>query len=117
MHILLTICTLDNHFVPDNNGYDYDFIVFYITLSTSFFSSAFGITNFLKLGPCRILPKKGFCGGFPLVMLSVGSVLVSKGISATIYLKISSNISGWDPVPEVWMLFNILPQVIHVSCS
>ena len=101
MHILLTIWALDSHFIPDS-GYDYDFIVFYITFSTSVVSSTFGITNFLKSGPCRILPKNGFCGGFPLVMLSIGSTFVGKAAG------------GWAGV-VVWTLSNILPQVIHVS--
>ena len=55
---------------------DGDNNLFFLTLMSSVFSAAFGITKFLKLGPCRFLPSKGFLGGyftcsFALVMINV----------------------------------------------
>ena len=93
---------------PDNNH-----ILFLLAFSTSVFSSVLGLTKYLKLGPCRILPRKRFCGGFPLVMLSMGSTLVGKVLSFALCYCLSLR-SGLLSI-GIWILFNILPQVIYVS--
>ena len=110
---------LDN---PNNTLVSYGDSLFLITFVTSVFSSAWGMTMYLKLGPCRILPKNGFCGGFPLVMLSVGSTLVGKGLSfaavaIVVYFCVDSShvVNTKNALFGIWILFNILPQVIYVS--
>ena len=90
-----------------------DHILFLLAFSTSVFSSVLGLTKYLKLGPCRILPRKTFCGGFPLVMLSMGLTFLGKGLSITMYGK--WYYGYWKQNIGIWILFNILPQVIHVS--
>ena len=88
-------------------------ILFFLVFSTSVFSSVLGLTKYLKLGPCRILPRKRFCGEFQLVMLSMGSTLVGKVLSFALCYCLSCG-SGLLSI-GIWILFNILPQVIYVS--
>ena len=38
--------------------------LFFMTYSSSAFSTVLGVSNFLKQGPCRIVPKDGRIGGF-----------------------------------------------------
>ena len=65
----ITLC-LENILTGNDNS------LYMLTLISSIFTAAFGITKFLKLGPCRFLPSKGCLGGyftcsFVLVMMNV----------------------------------------------
>ena len=78
-HIILTISYMSRgkYFMSTIN----DTILFIVTFTTSVLSAALGMSKYLKLGPCRLLPKNGWCGGFPWLMLSMASTLVGKGIT------------------------------------
>ena len=80
IHILLTIWTLndDIYFGEEKECIDalsagnINAIRFVISFSTSLFSAASGISKYLRSGPCRLFPKKGFFGGFPLLIIRYG---------------------------------------------
>ena len=46
-------------------GKCYEFIDgFILTFLSSLLSASFGMTKFLKVGPCRLLPNQGYLGGY-----------------------------------------------------
>ena len=53
-------------------------LLFFVTFVTSVLTAGFGLTKFLKLGPCRLLGGYGKIS-FPLAMLNIILVLVTKG--------------------------------------
>ena len=59
--------------------------LFAATIIMSILSASKGLTTFLKDGPCPLLPKKGFCGGyghcgFILLFFNICFTLVGKGM-------------------------------------
>ena len=70
--------------------------LFIVSLVSSIMSASFGITKFLKVGPCRLLANSNKCLngyasiGFILLFLNTFSTIVSKGWM----LAISQNVVG-----------------------
>ena len=129
LHILLCLWLQENKLIADGNQ-----TFFIVTLATSIFSTAFGISKFLKSGPCRLVPNEGCLGGygtlgFILLFLSVTSNLASKGILLGIsgidglegiVLPDNSSVARRDGLSKVnaifsWVGLNIAPQLVYVS--
>ena len=129
MHILLCLWLQENKLIEEGNQ-----TFFIVTLATSIFSTAFGISKFLKSGPCRLVPNEGFGGGFGtlgfiLLFLSVAFSLASKGILLAIsgidglegiVLADNSSVArrdGWSKVDAIfaWGGLNLAPQFVYVS--
>ena len=95
-------------------------ILFFTTLTTSGLSATLGMSKFLKLGPCRLLPKNGWCGGFPWLMLSIASALAIKMLIFAIFLPIIAEgnylgiISGWIFIYILPLLFVCKKNFIHI---
>ena len=58
--------------------------LFILTFSISVATASFGISNFLKSGPCRIIRNNIFCSGFGtlsyiLLLLNIASTVIAKG--------------------------------------
>ena len=64
--------------------------LFIVTLVSSIISASFGITKFLKFGPCRLVSSVYVSIGFIVLFLNVLSTIVSKGWM----LAISQNVVG-----------------------
>merc|ERR1711962_675527 len=63
----------------------------WLNFVTSVLSATFGITNFLKVGPMRVVPADKYCGGFchlsfPLVFTTVLTSLLAKGFTMANYM-------------------------------
>ena len=128
MHILLCLWLQENKLIEEGNQ-----TFFIVTLTTSLFSTAFGISKFLKSGPCRLVPNEGCLGGFGtlgfiLLFFSVAFSLASKGILLAIsgidgidgvHLGNSSiaRRDGWSKVDAIfaWGGLNLAPQFVYVS--
>ena len=99
------------------NFYDYHFIM---TFAISVVSCAFGITNFLKAGPCKFLPSgsgklDGYVSiGTPLVMLIAIGALVGKGLLLPVIADEGAAGLSFLKV-SIWMGLNIIPQITYVS--
>ena len=82
------------------------------TFVLSVFSAAFGITKFLSVGPCRLIPYDKINLGFFLMMLNVASCLVGKGV----LLATGGFVRGqWSYKIGIWISLSIVPQVVFVS--
>ena len=53
--------------------------LFIVTLVSSIISASFGISKFLKVGPCRLVSSGYVSMGFIVLFLNVFSTIVSKG--------------------------------------
>ena len=87
------------------------------TYTLSVFSAAFGITKFLKAGPCRLIPydKINFGLSF-LLILNIGSHIIGKGISLAGSLTFSQYFHGYISLAvTTWICLSLLPQMIFVS--
>ena len=68
-------------------SYDWQFVA---TFATSVLTGAFGVAKFMKLGPCKFIPKEsgfmiGFASfGFPAVAWSIIVALLGKAFSIAI---------------------------------
>ena len=113
LHLLLCFAVMEpNLFVrgPNSNR-----TMFLITLSSSIFCAAFGITKFLKSGPCRLVSDEGFGGGFVklgflLAMVNVCSILLSKGFLVLLFGHIIHDL----PAIGAWIGINYIPHLIYV---
>ena len=129
MHILLCLWLQENKLIEEGNQ-----TFFIVTLTTSLFSTAFGISKFLKSGPCQLVPNEGCLGGFGtlgfiLLFFSVAFSLTSKGILLAIsgidgidgiVLADNSSVArrdGWSKVDAIfaWGGLNLAPQFVYVS--
>ena len=128
MHILLCLWLQENKLIEEGNQ-----TFFIVTLTTSLFSTAFGISKFLKSGPCRLVPNEGCLGGFGtlgfiLLFFSVAFSLASKGILLAIsgidglegIVVANSSVArrdGWSKVDAIfaWGGLNLAPQFVYVS--
>ena len=88
-------------------------LMFWITFGISVFSGSLGMAKFLKLGPCKIVPSDKFHCGFVLVIFSIATSMVGKG------LVLASSLSGeyrdYLIIVLIWICSCILPQLIFVS--
>ena len=128
LHILLCLWLQENKLIEEGNQ-----TFFIVTLATSIFSTSFGISKFLKSGPCRLVPNEGCLGGFGtlgfiLLFLSVAFSLASKGILLAIsgidglegIVVANSSVArrdGWSKVDAIfaWGGLNLGPQFVYVS--
>jgi hypothetical protein len=76
VHILLCILFLGKDQTLDTRNWDVR-----LSFALSVMSAAFGITKFLKVGPCRLLPYGRMSFGLFLVLLNIAACLVGKGVS------------------------------------
>ena len=92
-------------------------IMFLTTFSISVFSGAFGMANFLKLGPCQIVPSQYMHCGFFLVFMSMVTTLVAKGCVLAFSLAKKGRYETFTyPITcLIWISSCILPQFILVS--
>ena len=82
---------------------------------TSVLSATFGITNFLKVGPMRVVPADKYCGGFchlsfPLVFTTVLTSLLAKGFTMGIYMMGGPESKDWYIPVSLVSLF--LPNLL-----
>ena len=114
MHIILLVV------FAGNADIDFFNVQTILTFSLSVFSAAFGITKFMSVGPCRLIPYDKINVGFLLVLLSNASCLVGKGF----LLATSINGKG-PPGPNstseyamkvgYWVSLSLLPSLMFVS--
>ena len=71
---------------------------------------ALGITKFLKVGPCRLIPHNKINLGFFLLTLNIATCLIWKGI--TTYMAFDHP-DIYDVM--LWISVTILPRMAFVS--
>ena len=82
---VIVTCIMGMKFYSLSGTEDVDIVIFFLTYASSAFSTVFGICNFLKNGPCRILPKDGLFGGY----FTLGFLLLFINISLSLLVKCS----------------------------
>ena len=93
---------------------------FLVSLVISIFSGGFGIAEFMKTGPCKMIPStSGFIDGFvslgfPAVVFSVIATFVGKGLMLNAVAEDGPRGIAFYKV-AIWMALNLLPQLIYVS--
>ena len=109
MHIILLVVIAGNA----NIAINWQTIV---TFSLSVFSAAFGMTKFMSVGPCRLIPYDKINVGFLLVLLSNASCLVGKGflLAASINAGVPDN-STYVIKIGYWVTLSLLPSLMFVS--
>ena len=88
-------------------------VLFDVTLVTSVLSAGFGLTKFLKLGPCRLLGGYGKIS-FLLVMLNMIGVLVIKGFSLALVRSVFERSHQKLMAVFVWIASCLIPGFIYV---
>ena len=86
--------------------------LFWVTFVTSILSAGFGLTKFLKLGPCRLLGGYGKIS-FLLVMLNIIGVLLTKGFCLWIVISYH-NWTTDKIIVIIWICACIMPGFIYV---
>ena len=88
-----------------------------LTFSLSVFSAAFGMTKFMSVGPCRLIPYDKINVGFFLVFLSNASCLVGKGflLAASLNGVKSNSTSEYATKVGYWVSLSLLPSLMFVS--
>ena len=105
-----------------------DPILYYIKITSSFLTLSFGMTKYLKCGPCRIVPNEGKLGGygecgFIFLYLYIAWTINAKEIPLTFFITTTmgannnSMISGlsFNAGVGIWIGLNVGPQFIYVS--
>ena len=117
MHIMLLVVIAGNANVAIN-------LQTILTFSLSVISAANGITKFMSVGPCRLIPYDKVNVGFLLVLLSNGACLAGKGfLLGTTWSWVTA---GRSTTPEdqaaedarkvgVWVSLSLLPSLMFVS--
>ena len=90
--------------------------LFITTFATSVLTASFGISKFLKSGPCHIIRNDSYFMGFGtlsyiLLLINIIATLVGKGIIYLFYL----NHANSDGKQMAIMTLNFIPQFLHVS--
>ena len=105
MHIILLVVFAGNARIAIN-------VQTIVTFSLSVFSAAFGMTKFMSVGPCRLIPYNKINVGFFLVLLCNASCLVGKG------LLVAISLGGGNPyviTVGYWVTLSLLPGLMFVS--
>ena len=97
------------------NGHD---PLFKTTFVTSVTAASFGISKFLKSGPCRIIKSDKYCMGFGtmsyiLLLINIAATVVVKGFTCAAVIGIYPPSEGIYKIPVVLVLY--LPQLVVVS--
>ena len=114
MHIILLVVFAGNAQI------DYNKVQTILTFGLSVFSAAFGMTKFMSVGPCRLIPYDKINVGFFLVLLCNASCLVGKGfllaasINATGPLGTHTT-SEYTRKVGYWVSLSLLPSLMFVS--
>ena len=87
--------------------------LFWVTFVTSILSAGFGLTKFLKLGPCRLLGGYGKIS-FLLVMLNMIGVLVIKGFSLALVRSVYWRYNQSLAAVIIWISSCLIPGFIYV---
>ena len=87
--------------------------LFWVTFVTSILSAGFGLTKFLKLGPCRLLGGYGKIS-FLLVMLNIIGVLLTKGFCILLVKHGVLDYSSTMLVVIIWICTCFMPGFIYV---
>ena len=83
--------------------------------SISVLSASFGISNLLKIGPCRLVPYDKIDFGFFLLILNIATAIIGKGIVfASSLIHITNNDSEAILVIK-WISICIFPHIFFVS--
>ena len=114
VHILLVLYKQNDRVLF--NGVDIlDITLFYATTGLSIISASFGIANFLRNGPCRLIPDEGSLGSFLLLIINVGTALVSK---ALMFQIIWMNLFDPERIMSptlTWILTFYIAHAVYVS--
>ena len=114
VHILLVIWAIGSGSSCNPvDGYD---PLFMTTFATSVMTASFGISKFLKSGPCHIIRNDSHLMGFGtlsyiLLLTNIIITLVGKGLIFPLYLYGP----GQKGLILVVMTLNFIPQFLHVS--
>ena len=104
MHIILLVVIAGNANVAVN-------LQTILTFSLSIISAAFGITKFMSVGPCRLIPYDKINVGFFLVLSCNATCLVGKGC----LLALSLNGPDIYAVKVgYWVTLSLLPSLMFV---
>ena len=92
----------------------------FIAFSTSILSAAFGISKFIKSGPCHILKSDSFLMGFAtlsyiLVLGNIIATFLSKAFLIIFYLSYKYDDGNIDLQRIAILSLNYIPQLVHVS--
>ena len=112
MHIILLVVIAGNAHIEFRN------VQTILTFSLSVFSAAFGITKFMSVGPCRLIPYDKINVGFFLVFLSNAACLVGKGFLLAASLRgVPSRVRRSTYAIKVgyWVSLSLLPSLMFVS--
>ena len=123
VHILLMVLANINiactSWGQNYKKYGVDFNAFF-TFSTSILSAAFGISKFIKSGPCHILKSDSFLMGFAtlsyiLVLGNIIATFLSKAFLIIFYLSYKYDDGNIDLQRIAILSLNYIPQLVHVS--
>ena len=109
MHIILLVVFAGNADIDFRN------VQTILTFSLSVFSAAFGMTKFMSVGPCRLIPYDKINVGFFWVLLCNASCLVGKGF------LLAASVTGPDLgrtygiTVGYWVCLSLLPSLMFVS--
>ena len=112
VHLLIVIKLGD--FIENNEIVEVWNLQTTITFCLSVLTAALGITKFLKVGPCRLLPYDKINLGFFLLTLNIACCLIWKGIFLGFVLTRTDVMSDTYSV-MLWISVSILPQMTLVS--
>ena len=87
--------------------------LFWVTFVSSILTAGFGLTKFLKLGPCRLLGGYGKIS-FLLVMLNMIGVLVIKGFSLALVRSVYWRYNQSLAAVIIWISSCLIPGFIYV---
>jgi len=111
VHIILLVVFAGNAHIDFYN------VQTILTFSLSVFSAAFGMTKFMSVGPCRLIPYDKINVGFFLVLLSNASCLVGKGILLPFSLHAPDRMETYVIKVGYWVTLSLLPSLMFAFIS
>ena len=100
-------------------------VLFFLTFATTVFSAGFGVTKFLKNGPCKLVPLDGKLGGygqggFILAFFNVTSCLLAKGTLLQLMAMLSPQSvlllrETFIEYMSIWATLSMLLPFVYVS--
>ena len=130
VHVLFSFLMIDYDLIAGSNE-----VLFFITLSSSVFTATLGISKFLKMGPCRLVPDEGLIGGylnmgFLILMINTASTMMAKGLLLAAIATNDPDGHIFAPTGEIttpllinkeaiglWVASIYLPHLIYVIVS